>query len=225
MVTVRIEDALSRAITRMVEGDFSQLPVVNHHNVLRGVITWESIARAQLGGRAGTVKGALDPHPRTARKQEELFVRLGDVQHRGFLIVVDEENVVNGILTATDLSGQLKLRVEPCTLLEEVERRLRRLTSRLADQELPDKARTKRARGENFTLGQYKFIVEKDNCWAKLGWPYEQDDMADRLKTVADYRNRMAHWDVDAPEQDAGALTAKRQLLKLLKIIDRDPTP
>ncbi|MFD4339027.1 CBS domain-containing protein [Streptomyces anulatus] len=225
VVTARADEPLGDALLRMVEGDFSQLPVVNQHNVLRGVMTWESIAQAQLSERRDTVAEAMDPHtPRTAQTREELFSRIGDIQHRGFLLIVDGENAVRGILTASDLSHQLRLRVEPFTLLEEVERRLRRAIDRLPIEDLPEQVR-KRKREGNLTLGQYRFILEDDTCWKKLRWPFGRQDMIDRLKVVSAYRNRMAHWDIDAPDQEAEPLAVTRRLLKLLKVVDRDPVP
>lgn len=223
VVTVGLEEPLSTAITPMIEHDYSQLPVVDRHNVLRGVVTWEGIARAHLGKRDGTIADAMSPHPQTAREQEELFARIGDIQQHGFLVIVDTEYTVRGILTAADLAGQLQERVEPFTLLEEVERRLRRMTQHFTAEELPPEIRNKRANGRQFTLGQYKFLLDDADCWAKLDWPYGQQDILNRLKTVTDYRNALAHWAVDKPAEDAASLAATRQLLKLLKVIDHDP--
>ncbi|WP_165484739.1 HPP family protein [Streptomyces kasugaensis] len=220
MVTVGFDEPLSRAITRMVQGDFSQLPVVNRNNVLRGVVTWESIARAQLGHRGTTIAAALDPHPLTAQEQEELFVRIDDVQRHGFLIVTDGDNLVLGILTASDLADQLKLRVEPFILLGEAERRL-------PVDELPTGSgvRKTRAAGEYLTLGQYPEVLKDDACWARLAWPYEHDDLVRRVTAVKEYRNELAHWDMDTPETKAEALTETNRLLSPLKLINHDPRP
>ncbi|MET8183878.1 hypothetical protein [Streptomyces sp. NPDC005336] len=49
--------------------------------------------------------------------------------------------------------------------------------------------------------------------------------MIDGVKTVADYRNKLAHWDIGAPDQETDALTVTGQLLKQLKVVDRDPVP
>lgn len=227
VVTVGFDEPLSRAITRMVQGDFSQLPVVNRNNVLRGVVTWESVARAQLGNRGATIAAALDPHPLTAQEQEELFVRIDDIQRHGFLIVTDGDNLVLGILTASDLADQLKLRVEPFILLGEAERRLRRLTDRLPVDELPTGSGVRKTRtaGKYLTLGQYPEVLKDDACWARLAWPYEQDDLVRRVTAVKEYRNELAHWDMDAPETKTEALTETKQLLSLLKLIDHDPRP
>ncbi|WP_462100635.1 CBS domain-containing protein [Streptacidiphilus sp. PAMC 29251] len=226
--TVSYDAPLSAALSCMVENDFSQLPVVNHNNVLRGVITWESIARAQLAKREPTVAAAIDPHPHTAHEQEELLVRIGDIRQHGFLIVTDRYNLVIGILTASDLAEQLRLRVEPFILLGEAERRLRRLTRSIEPDHLPEASgirRKKLSRNEELTLGQYPTLLADTACWADLDWPYDQQEMVDRVTVVKNYRNELAHWDVDAPEQKTEPLAATKRLLKLLKLLDYDPQP
>ena len=48
--------------------------------------------------------------------------------------------------------------------------------------------------------------------------------MMGRLRKVAAYRNAIAHWDIDAPGRGSDELTHAKQVLRLLKVIDRDPT-
>ncbi|MFF5894922.1 hypothetical protein ACFY8O_03245 [Streptomyces argenteolus] len=45
------------------------------------------------------------------------------------------------------------------------------------------------------------------------------------ITAVKEYLNELAHWDIDAPETKAAALTETKQLLSLLKLIDHDPRP
>lgn len=85
--------------------------------------------------------------------------------------------------------------------------------------------RRTRAAGKYLTLGPYPEVLKDDACWARLGWPYEQDDLVCRITAVKDYRNELAHWDMDAPETKTEALTETKQLLSLLKLIDHDPRP
>ncbi|MFC5200462.1 CBS domain-containing protein [Streptomyces kaempferi] len=230
VVTVTVEESLGRAVMHMVENDFSQLPIVDEHRRLVGVVTWESIARAKLGRRQDTITDARAlQYPPTAREEEELFARIRDIQRHGFVIVVDAENVVTGILTAVDLAGELQARIQPFTVLEEVERRLRRAVSCLSVDELrscfKDKYKAQKINSaKDLTLGNYRFLVNDEKRWTKLAWPYDRADIVERLEAVAGYRNQMAHWDVDAPEQDSKQLEQAKQLLKLLKIVDRDPT-
>lgn len=195
---------------------------------LKGVITWETIAHAQFTHRLVLVADAMLINPHSCRESDELFPRIDDIQWRGFLIIVDSENVVTGILTAADLSGELRNRVQPFTVLEEIERRLRRAVSRLSADELRasypdgDNRARKINSPEDLTLGNYSFLLDNEERWSKLGWPYERADMVGHLRKVAAYRNAMAHWDIDAPGQGSDELSHAIQVLRLLKVIDRD---
>ena len=229
VVTVQAPQPIGVAIERMVAGEYSQLPVVDSFGRLKGVITWESVAHAQFRHRPELVADAMHTNPHSCKESEELFARIDDIQRRGFLIVVDGENVVAGILTAADLSGELRNRVQPFTVLEEIERRLRRAVSRLSVDELRDSfpggdPRAKKINSpHDLTLGNYSYVLDDEARWAKLRWPYERTDMMDRLRKVATYRNAIAHWDIDAPGQGSDELTHAKQVLRLLKVIDRDP--
>jgi restriction system protein len=214
----------------MVAEEYSQLPVVDGYGRLAGVITWESLAHAEFTRKPKVVADAMLTNPYSCRESEELFARIGDIQRRGFLIVVDSENVVSGILTAADLSGELRNRVQPFTVLEEIERRLRRAVSPLSVGELRasfsagDSRAKKINSAHDLTLGNYSYVLDNEERWAKLRWPYERTEMVDRLRKVAGYRNAIAHWDIDAPGQGSDELTHAKQVLKLLKVIDRDPS-
>ena len=48
VICVEVRKHLGRAIGLMVENEFSQLPVVDQHGRLAGVVTWESIAQANF---------------------------------------------------------------------------------------------------------------------------------------------------------------------------------
>ena len=47
--------------------------------------------------------------------------------------------------------------------------------------------------------------------------------MVGRMRKVASYRNAIAYWDIGAPSRGSNELTHARQVLRLLKVIDRDP--
>lgn len=216
VVTVRPQDALGTAIERMVAGEYSQLPVIDEHGRLAGAITWESIAHAQLVGDPKTVGDAKYPgHPRTVRETEQLFSRIDDIKVRGYLIVVDDENVVAGILTAADLAGELRNRVQPFTVLEEIERRLRRAVGCLSVDDLracfpkghPHAKKVNMP--SDLTLGNYSFLLDDEMRWSKLNWPYERADMVAHLQKVAAYRNDITHWNLDAPGSGSDARVAQ----------------
>jgi len=229
VVCVEAQEPLGRAISLMVGNEYSQLPVVDQHRRLAGIVTWESIAQANFRHlQPKNVGGAMLANPRTCRESEEVFPRINDIYKYGFLIVVDGENIVTSILTAADLAAELRNRVQPFTVLEEIERRLRRVVGILSTEDLRGSFRRgdPRARSalsaSDLTLGNYSFLIDDDARWAKLAWPYERTEMVDHLKKVADYRNDLAHWDIDAPGDDSEELAHAKRVLKLLKILDSD---
>lgn len=227
VVCVETQQPLGRAIGLMVENEFSQLPVVDQHGRLAGIVTWESIAQANFRHQHPEIVGdAMLTNPRICQESEEVFPRINDIYKYGFLIVVDRENVVTSILTAADLAAELRNRVQPFTVLEEIERRLRRVVSVLSVEDLRASFRRGDPRARNalsardLTLGNFSFLIDDDARWKKLAWPYERADMVDHLKKVAEYRNDLAHWDIDAPGDDSAELAHAKRVLKLLKILD-----
>lgn len=219
VTTIAVDGDLGLAYFHMVESDFSQLPVVDRNGRARGVVTWQSIARAKLTGRGHSIAEVTDHDAPTAREHEELFSRIQDLRQHGFLVIVDAEHVVTGVLTASDIADQLKLRIEPFTLLEEVELRLRRTLARYNRADLP--ARTKNILDKNgrITLGEYRHVFQEPELWKQLNWPFDQQSFLERLDVVKKFRDSVAHWDVDAPEAEREAVEATRQLLRLLQLV------
>ncbi|MFE6923778.1 CBS domain-containing protein [Nocardia sp. NPDC057663] len=171
----------------------SQLPIVDGHHRLVGVVTWESIAHRSITGAADDLWNArAAQYPPAAHSEQELFSRMDDIRKFGFVIMVDSENVVTGIVTAADLADELEARVTPFMVLEEP---------------------------EDLTLGNYSYLFERAEVWKWLGWPFEQLRVVDRLRAVAKYRNEIAHWNIDAPEDEPQKLADARELLDLLKLV------
>ena len=73
VVTVKAHEPLGHAIGLMVESEYSQLPVVEQHGRLVGIITWESIAYAKFRHAPRTVADAMLGNPRTGRSARSCF--------------------------------------------------------------------------------------------------------------------------------------------------------
>lgn len=222
----RLDDPLSKAFGLMVAHEYSQLPVLDAGGRLHGVITWESIARAQSVRVPRTVADAAQTLVKTAREDDELFGRIEEIKQHGFLVIVGPENTVRGIVTASDLAGELRDRIEPFTVLEEIERRLRRAVSVLSVEDLRQvwsESSNRAARitsASDLTLGNYRYLLADEDRWEKLAWPFERDDFIARLEGVTRFRNSVAHWSIDAPGRESGELAAAKQFLNMLKVVD-----
>lgn len=227
LLTVEAHERLGHVIGLMVENEYSQLPVVAQHRRLVGIITWESIAQANFRAeRPRTVADAMLRNPRTARPGEPVFPHIDGIYRYGFLVIVDGTYSATSILTAADLAVELRKRVEPFTLVEEIERRLRRAVSVLPVEDLracfrKDDPRAKSLMScEELNLGNYSHLIDDDKRWEKLGWPYDRADIVAHLKEVADYRNILMHWDNAAPGAESQKLALAKRVLRLLKALD-----
>jgi hypothetical protein len=57
LTTVGQDDALTKAVTKMLQFDYSQLPIMHGEREVKGMISWKSIAsRYAVGGKCGTVQ-------------------------------------------------------------------------------------------------------------------------------------------------------------------------
>ncbi|MCP9619936.1 CBS domain-containing protein [Nocardia otitidiscaviarum] len=232
VIAIRRNESLARAAEIMAAREFSQLPIVDENRCLLGVITWESIAHSQLRPGGVTLwEARADKWPPAAHVEEELFTRVPDIQKFGYVIVVDNANVVTRIITASDLAGELRTRVTPFTVLEEIERRLRIAFGKVASADLGMCFENNKKKAQSITspshltMGNYPHLVAKEKIWNQLGWPFEQGSWVERLTAVAEYRNQIAHWNVDAPESERNQLAEAEELLNLLKIVTRHTTP
>lgn len=230
IATVTVQQPVEDALGLMVENDYSQLPVVDDYGRLKGMVTWEEIAQAQFKDRPELVTDVTQRTVDTCRETDELLPLIDDIYKKGktFVVVIDDENVVTGILTTADLSSELRNRAEPFIQLEEIERRLRRLVSVLPVEDLKgvypagDKRAEKIKSPADLNLGNYKYLIDNDSRWEKLRWPYNRSEIFTLLKNVADYRNSMAHWDVDAPDPESAEAKSVMRLLRRLRVIDRE---
>jgi len=134
----RLDGSVAAAMERMIELDYSQLPVVEDHpqGGLRpvGMISMHSIARAaqHLGLRPEVMRvlHATDPRPVTAAPTDELWPVLHRMRDGQALLVVDAERRLVGVLTGSDLADYLLDRTDDSFALQEVEATLKDLIQR-----------------------------------------------------------------------------------------------
>jgi restriction system protein len=228
VVSVSPGDVLNKAITLMVYHDFSQLPVLDELGRLRGVVTWESIGRARMSGAPLTLAEVTTPDPLNLLDQSELLPWVPQIQQRGYAFVHDSQHKITGIVTASDLSIQFGVRVQPFVLLEELEQRLRRLINQALDlgtltldqvhsKLLPHRKRKVHA-ADDLTLGEYPYVLEPEEHWDALDWNADQSLVIDSLRECGDFRNRLMHFSPD-PLPDS-ELAPVRGLLEVLRSLD-----
>ena len=169
------------AIERMVDNNFSQLPVQNDRSEIIGVFTWKSFSKRVADLRS--VRAGIKPIELPVREcveparfiDPEVYIDTetdwGDLDY----VLVGEPRHLLGILCISDVLGRLMDFAEAFVLLFEIEHEIRDLIRDVADEaelqamigamHLPPDCRPPRTL-EDFTFSQYRSLI----C-SKRNWP------------------------------------------------------
>jgi CBS domain-containing protein len=128
LIVVNQNDSLTKAITLMLQHDFSQLPVMQGEREVKGVITWKSIGSKQALGHNCEQVADCREDARIVDSNRTLFDAISTIVVYGYVLVRDQrDRRITGIVTASDLSLQFQILAEPFLLLREIELHVRRL--------------------------------------------------------------------------------------------------
>jgi len=123
-ISVRPTDSAQKALSLMIEHDFSQLPVVDEAKHPLGMVTHESILRAlnNFGVRLAElrVSNAI-VKAQTYRPEDDLFDLLDRLKETNAVLIVDGEEKLIGIVTSYDSTEYFRRRAEDTMLVEDIE--------------------------------------------------------------------------------------------------------
>ena len=129
-VFVYQNDPVIKAFRVMVENDFSQLPIVDREKKPKGIITYESILRTintlKVNMKALHVEDAL-VRTETFHPEDDLFDLLDRLKETNAVLIIDNNEVLIGIVTSYDSNEYFRRRSEDIMMLEDVESMLRDL--------------------------------------------------------------------------------------------------
>lgn len=196
LVCLSPADDLPHARMVMLERNFSQLPVMSGPYMLKGVVSWQSIALAHAGGKCDSLADATLPAPEVSI-EAELLVTIPDINRHNCVFVRDTDQKISGLVTAADLSLEFGRLTGPFLLLGEIERRLRRCVDRMCPTagELRDASGYGSAESpDDLTIGQIIRIFRTPERWARLNWELPHDGFVGKLNEIRMIRNEVAHF-------------------------------
>lgn len=217
-VSVSRDDLISDARTAMLEGNFSQLAVVEAGG-LAGVITWESIAIAHMHGNPTIVAEAMTTSPPTVAPYANVLDVVSQIESSGYVFVRGDANEIGGIVTVADLTAEFGRDRRPLVMIEEIELRMRRAVKRrLTDADIErSPARCKTI--DRLTLGAYPHVFDDDENWEKLGWAgITRERLRSLVEGIAEVRNSLMHFSQD-PLPDS-TFEMLEGTLRLLRAVD-----
>jgi hypothetical protein len=222
-VVVGQDDTLIKAITIMLQYDFSQLPVMRGDREVKGVITWKSICSRLVLSSMGSQP---TPEYRVRDYREDvkivdanqtLFDVIPVIVDAGYVLIRHGDRKIKGPVTITDLSLHLQALTEPFLSIRQIELQVRNLIgtkvnsddlSKLSDAPIT----APKPRGiADLTFGEYVRLIQNPVTWGRLNLLIDKRELAALLDEVRDIRNEVMHFDPD-PMTDAQRDALKRAL-------------
>jgi CBS domain-containing protein len=209
VVAVNQNDPLTRAVTLLLQHDFSQLPVMQGEREVKGVITWKSIgSRFALGGKCETVADCRED-ARVVDSGRTLFDTIPTIVEYGYVLVRDQrDRKITGIVTASDLSLEFRTLSEPFLLLREVELHIRKILAGgidIQDLAIVNPAPSLHRTPQNIadlSFGDYIRLVQHPAIWPKLNLKIDSKVLVELLNSVRLIRNDVMHFDPDPMTED-----------------------
>jgi hypothetical protein len=226
-LSVSPDTKLEEAVTHMLTNDFSQLPVMTSGRDVKGMITWTSIgSRLAMGKNCSVARELMEQH-QEIRSDASLLSAISIIAEHQYVLIRGHDQMITGIVTASDLNLQFQQLAEPFLLLAEIENHVRRVISqRFTQTELEsakDPTDTKRVVTSvvDLTYGEYIRLLENPERWDKLNITVDRKTCLEKLESVRRIRNDVMHFDPNGiPERDLMTLREFARFLQKLQIID-----
>lgn len=201
VVSVSINDKLDKATTLMLFENYSQLAVMQGARDVKGMISWESIARQSMQSPPPSTVQDCIIEARTVNATAALFDTLREVEQYGYVLVRDKGKIT-GIVTATDFAAELASMSQAFISVGTIERLIRnRLHPCLSEPDLSHLESHSRALAEKdfsrLTFGENVRLMERPEIWNRLKVPVDKTEFTSRLSAITEIRNDVMHFGPD----------------------------
>ena len=127
--TVQLHESVQHALNLMHQHSYDQVPVVDKDGKsLRLAVTLESILQAIQSFNTRAELLQVRDAARSARTYSpdaDLLTTLGEIQWDNFALIVDENNVLTGIVTTADTTVFFREYAEDLMVIEDIESRMK----------------------------------------------------------------------------------------------------
>ena len=205
LVSVSPNAKLKEATTLMLSYNYSQLPVMggSRDRDVKGVISWKTIGSSRVAKpEVNEVRHCMGTF-QVVSDIDSLFDVAHIIAEHDFVLVRNQDRLIIGILTASDLTNEFRDLYEPFFLSGTVELNLRKIIQNAnftefdikeADSQEPSK---EGAAGdiEKLTLGQFYKLIGTEENWHKLDLEkVDRKEFRKALWKVTEIRNAVMHF-------------------------------
>lgn len=201
VVSVSANDPVAAATTRMFFENYSQLAVMHGTRDVKGMISWESIAKRSLQTpRPVTVQDCME-EAQILNATSSILEALPVVENHGY-VLVRHHGKITGIVTATDFATELAQMSQAFMQLGTIEKLIRKkLHPCLTMNDLANLEENSRARSEmdvsKLTFGENVRLLEDPAVWRRLNLALDKAQFTQRLLEVRNIRNDVMHFNPD----------------------------
>jgi predicted transcriptional regulator len=206
--TVLLSDSIERATTKMSLDGYSQLAIMQGDREVRGMISWESIAKRSMLAPPPTTVAECRMDAQVVDADSSLYDALPAIARHGYVLVRSPEKKIVGIVTASDLAAEFGEISYAFMSLRTIEILIRgKLHPRLTQDDLCKLEEHSLARVESdparLTFGENVRLMQRPEVWARLEIKIDKDEVISRLLEVRDIRNDVMHFDPEplTPEE------------------------
>jgi predicted transcriptional regulator len=201
VVSISINDEVDKATTLMLFENYSQLAVMQGDRDVKGMISWESIARRSMQSPPPKTVQDCMIEARVVKANDALFDTLPQVEQYGYVLVRDKGKIT-GIVTATDFATELASMSQAFMSIGTIERLIRsRLHPCLIEADFKQLEQHSRALAEQdfarLTFGENLRLMERPEIWARLKLAVDKAEFTKRLGVITDIRNDVMHFGPD----------------------------
>ena len=205
-ISVKRDEAISVATSKMLLNDFSQLPVMGNRRDVDGVVSWKSIgAKYALCEPPEFVRDCMDS-AKEIGSDAPLLTALEDIYEHGYVLIrggSEEQNTITGIVTASDVAQQFKQLTGPFLLIGEIEGHLRNLVfGKFTIDEISDAASGSGSdrpidSAADLTFGGYYALLRNQDRWDRLELSVDRKVFIEQLDAIRNIRNDVMHFNTD----------------------------
>jgi predicted transcriptional regulator len=230
LISVSRTESIERAVTLMLEHNYSQLPVMGNPEAreVDGIFSWRSLCVQRASGRnPSRVQDAMES-AEVVNHDDDLAHVVQRILLHDVVLVRAKDRKFQGILTILDIAAQFQALAEPFLLVGEIEKHVRRLIDgRFTHQQLKsirqvDDGSTI-ATVADLTFGEYVRLVQSEENWLKLGLAIDRAEFVRVLDRVREIRNDVMHFDPDG--LDDRVRVELQDAKRLLTGISPEPAP
>ena len=202
VVSVLLTDTLQTATTRMRFEGYSQLAIMQSEREVRGIISWESIAKRSMLTPEPKLVSDCRVDAQVIDADGSLFEALPTIEKFDYVLVRSKEKKITGIVTASDLAVELRSLAYPFMSIGTIEGLIRRKLHphvTATDLELLEEHSKARIEGDvaAMTFGENVRLLERDEIWIRLDVNIDKKQLTKRLLIIRDIRNDVMHFNPD----------------------------